>query len=308
MLEECGLSYNTVAINIGRGEQFSAEFLAVSPNNRIPAIVDHEEEIPVQEDGRFLGSGLVVGPRDVAPTDVALPVGPHGEEKALTEAHGGVDQPVAGDRTAGGGVGTNRFHPPEFLPGHGFVAVEGHRPGAYEQIPALRGLHDERGAVGLAHVAAPLGLSVGVEIAVVDTAGRVPDGFSGFLIHGHHELMVRAVKVEDEEILVENGRGAGTAEVIAGEVGALPDHLAIRSLETGRIGRPEGEIDEAVLKDRGGRGVRIEGVAELGFLHFPEELVVENLSVGLVEADHRELGSFWIGVGYPDTVSPDHWR
>ena len=54
MLEECGLSYNTVAINIGRGEQFSAEFLAVSPNNRIPAIVDHEVSISLFESGAIL--------------------------------------------------------------------------------------------------------------------------------------------------------------------------------------------------------------------------------------------------------------
>ena len=33
MLEECGLPYNTIPVNIGRGEQFSAEFLAISPNN-----------------------------------------------------------------------------------------------------------------------------------------------------------------------------------------------------------------------------------------------------------------------------------
>src|SRR5690606_3742674 len=41
MLEECGLPYRIVPVNIGRGEQFQPEFLAISPNNRIPAIVDH---------------------------------------------------------------------------------------------------------------------------------------------------------------------------------------------------------------------------------------------------------------------------
>jgi GST-like protein len=40
MLEECGLSYRAHAINIGAGDQFGAEFLAISPNNKIPAIVD----------------------------------------------------------------------------------------------------------------------------------------------------------------------------------------------------------------------------------------------------------------------------
>ena len=41
-LEEMGLAYIPIPINIGVGEQFSAEFLAISPNNRMPAIVDHE--------------------------------------------------------------------------------------------------------------------------------------------------------------------------------------------------------------------------------------------------------------------------
>lgn len=40
MLEECGLPYRIVPVNIGKGEQFKPEFLAISPNNRMPAIVD----------------------------------------------------------------------------------------------------------------------------------------------------------------------------------------------------------------------------------------------------------------------------
>jgi GST-like protein len=41
-LEETGLPYTIQPINIGKGEQFAPEFLKISPNNRIPAIVDHE--------------------------------------------------------------------------------------------------------------------------------------------------------------------------------------------------------------------------------------------------------------------------
>jgi GSH-dependent disulfide-bond oxidoreductase len=40
-LEEAGLPYKIIPVNIGKGEQFKAEFLTVSPNNRIPALVDH---------------------------------------------------------------------------------------------------------------------------------------------------------------------------------------------------------------------------------------------------------------------------
>ena len=40
MLEECGLPYRAIPVNIGAGDQFAPEFLAISPNNKIPAITD----------------------------------------------------------------------------------------------------------------------------------------------------------------------------------------------------------------------------------------------------------------------------
>ena len=42
MLEECGLDYTIHPINIGAGDQFQPDFLKLSPNNRMPAIVDHD--------------------------------------------------------------------------------------------------------------------------------------------------------------------------------------------------------------------------------------------------------------------------
>jgi GST-like protein len=58
-LEEAGVPYNIKPVNIGKGEQFKAEFLAVSPNNRIPALVDHApagggKPIAVFESGAML--------------------------------------------------------------------------------------------------------------------------------------------------------------------------------------------------------------------------------------------------------------
>src|ERR1043166_7092392 len=41
-LEETGTPYKIFPVNIGKGEQFKADFLAISPNNRIPALVDHD--------------------------------------------------------------------------------------------------------------------------------------------------------------------------------------------------------------------------------------------------------------------------
>ena len=58
MLEELGVPYEVRPVNIGKGEQFKPEFLAISPNNRMPAIVDPDgpggEPISVFESGAIL--------------------------------------------------------------------------------------------------------------------------------------------------------------------------------------------------------------------------------------------------------------
>ena len=54
MLEECGLDYETIPVDIGAGDQFKPAFLEISPNHRMPAIVDHENGISVFEGGAIL--------------------------------------------------------------------------------------------------------------------------------------------------------------------------------------------------------------------------------------------------------------
>jgi GST-like protein len=58
MLEECGLPYRVVPVNIGKGEQMAPDFLGISPNNKIPAIVDPDgpggTPISVFESGAIL--------------------------------------------------------------------------------------------------------------------------------------------------------------------------------------------------------------------------------------------------------------
>ena len=58
MLEECGLPYRATAVDIGKGEQFSSDFLAISPNNKIPAMRDplgpDGEPIALFESGAIL--------------------------------------------------------------------------------------------------------------------------------------------------------------------------------------------------------------------------------------------------------------
>ena len=58
MLEECGLAYRAIPVNIGAGDQFAPEFLRISPNNKIPAILDPDgpdgEPISIFESGAIL--------------------------------------------------------------------------------------------------------------------------------------------------------------------------------------------------------------------------------------------------------------
>ena len=54
LLEELGLPYNTHAIDIGKDEQFQPDFLKISPNNKIPAIVDNETGLALMESGAIM--------------------------------------------------------------------------------------------------------------------------------------------------------------------------------------------------------------------------------------------------------------
>src|SRR5262249_5759742 len=58
MLEECALPYTIVPVDISKGDQFKPQFLAISPNNRMPAIIDHRgpdgKPISIFESGAIL--------------------------------------------------------------------------------------------------------------------------------------------------------------------------------------------------------------------------------------------------------------
>ena len=59
MLEECELDYRVIPVNLGKGDQFTPEFLKISPNNRMPVIVDHNnvidgEPLSIFESGAIL--------------------------------------------------------------------------------------------------------------------------------------------------------------------------------------------------------------------------------------------------------------
>ncbi len=54
MLEELGLPYNTIGVDIGNREQFDPDFLKISPNGKIPAIVNHDTGQSLMESGAIL--------------------------------------------------------------------------------------------------------------------------------------------------------------------------------------------------------------------------------------------------------------
>jgi GSH-dependent disulfide-bond oxidoreductase len=54
MLEEAGLPYRVHPVNIEKGEQFHPDFLAIAPNNRIPAIIDSDNGLTLMESGAIL--------------------------------------------------------------------------------------------------------------------------------------------------------------------------------------------------------------------------------------------------------------
>jgi GST-like protein len=80
MLEECGLTYRAIPVNIGAGDQFKPEFLAISPNNKIPAITD-----PQGPDGKPISlfeSGAILVYL-AAKTGKFMPAGDRGKYEVL---------------------------------------------------------------------------------------------------------------------------------------------------------------------------------------------------------------------------------
>lgn len=71
LLEELGVEYDVHPVNIGQGDQNAPEFLKISPNNKIPAIVDRENGLALMESGAIMwylaekyGKFLPAGPLD----------------------------------------------------------------------------------------------------------------------------------------------------------------------------------------------------------------------------------------------------
>ncbi len=61
-LEETGIPYRIMPVNISKGEQFEAEFLRISPNNKMPAIVDHDPEAAGESIAIFESGAILLSP------------------------------------------------------------------------------------------------------------------------------------------------------------------------------------------------------------------------------------------------------
>jgi GST-like protein len=74
LLEELGLQYNVVPVHIGKGEQFNPDFLKISPNNKIPALVDHKSHdgrpITLFESGAIMMYLAEISGRRFMPVDL----------------------------------------------------------------------------------------------------------------------------------------------------------------------------------------------------------------------------------------------
>ena len=163
MLEECGLQYAAHPIDISKDEQFKPEFLKISPNNRIPAIIDRDNgqlavrvrrhpDVPRREDRQVLAEGgptahwqtmewLMWQMGGVGPmlgqvhhfVKYNKGKAPYAEERYLKEAHrlyGVLDRRLAQARISG----RRAIRSPTWRPGPGSRASSG-RPSISTSIP-----------------------------------------------------------------------------------------------------------------------------------------------------------------------------
>jgi len=85
LLEELGVAYEVKSIDISKGEQFAPDFLKIAPNNRIPAIVDHETGVHLMETGAIISGGKGDAASKIAALEAAgIAVAPSPAEMGTT--------------------------------------------------------------------------------------------------------------------------------------------------------------------------------------------------------------------------------
>ena len=126
------------------------------------------------------------------------------------------------------------LHLPQFLAGPWIIGdgPEGRR--AHQLRLAVDGEHGRR---------AERFLVVAVEVAVFEAAVLLPDCLARGPVQGDDVLQVEAVEGEDEQVVVEDGRGGGPAVVVAFQVAPRPERLGRLGVEAGRAVAAEVDVD-----------------------------------------------------------------
>src|SRR5262249_7935565 len=126
------------------------------------------------------------------------------------------------------------------------------------------------------------------------------------LVERHDVLVVVAVEVDDQQVAVEDRRGAGTAPVVAGQVAARPEDLARVGGEARGAVAAEVHVDAPVLDDRRRRGVAVVAAGVLRPRDVEGLDVEDDPAVLAIEGDGEELLALGRGRGEPHLLAEDH--
>ena len=204
-----------------------------------------------------------------------------------------------GKQRARRGVHAAVSHPPEFLARRRIVGDRGAGAGDDHLLAALAPDHGG-GGIGL------LGVAIGR--AVVDVPILAPHGLAGRLVEGDHILQVETVEGHDQQVAVDDGRRAGTAEVVAGKILAGPENLSRFGVEAGGAGAAVMQVEPIAFDRRSARRVAVERVAELRRGDLEHGDVVHDPPVVTSHGHRGQPRAILRGIREPDEVVPDDRR
>src|ERR1051325_6405497 len=106
------------------------------------------------------------------------------------------------------------FHAPELVTGAGVISIESFGTLAKEGRDTLKG-RDMTGGKSFPKIAFRLHPAIGIKVLVIHRPVFLPHGSPGLFIQSNDELMVAAVKIHDQQVLINNRRRTCTSVMIA---------------------------------------------------------------------------------------------